>query len=63
MKDISLDFIIKSIFKHIQKRPMLFNQLEHNNRHQLQGWFLQHPSLLCWNCEQCQREAFRRKRG
>lgn len=62
MKDISLDFIIKSNFKHIQKRPALFNQLDHNNPHQWQGWFSQHPLLLRWNCEQCQHEALGRKR-
>lgn len=61
MKDISLEFIIKSNFKHFQKRPVLFNQLDHNNRHQWQGWFSQHPLLLCWNCEQHQHEALGRK--
>lgn len=63
MKDVSLDYIIKSIFKHIQKRPALFNQLDHNICPQLPGWILMHRLLLCLSYDQCQCNALGKERG
>lgn len=49
MKDVSSDYIIKSIFKHIQKGPALFKQLDHNNCPQLLGWLLMtNVSAMLW---------------